>query len=236
MKTLLKQTLKSGAKGLMPALLAAASLMLSGAPPVWADNNHHDSQDHRESEAFGSKTLLRVFQDTYWRWLYGNTTLPTDENGHAVLNGIALMPLPNAPGDGTPASIDITLRAGQPFFLPLFGEIGTSYTDGTPPDPFLDLSIFKTLAIKFTIDGKTLVDSKNVMDYYSQSLFIPPIPFSSGNIDALIWFQSIGVLHEPLSPGEHVLKLDVKNTIPAFGFIGEFHNTFNITVSPRVIH
>lgn len=73
------------------------------------------------------------------------------------------------------------------------------------------------------------------MDYYAQSLLIPPISFQLGNLDHLIWFQSIGILHEPLAPGKHVLKLDVKNTIPAFGFISEFHNTFNITVSPRVV-
>ena len=30
-------------------------------------------------------SLARVFHDTYWRWFYGNTTLPTDENGQAVL-------------------------------------------------------------------------------------------------------------------------------------------------------
>jgi hypothetical protein len=233
MKTSLMQSVKSGTKSLMPALLAAAAFVLSAAPPVWAGNNdHQNSPGDRDRDSFASKTLLRVFQDTYWRWLYGNTTLPTDANGHAVLNGTALMPLPNAPGDGTPGSIDITLSEGQPFFLPLFGELGTSYIDGTPPDPFLDLSIFKTLVIKFTIDGKTVVNSRNVMDYYSQFSLVPPMPYVVANMDALIWFQSIGVLHEPLSPGKHVLKLDVKNTIPAFGFIAEYHNTFNVTVQP----
>src|SRR6266550_7925567 len=39
MKTSTKENLKSGAKGLMPALLVAATLMLSGAPSVWADND-----------------------------------------------------------------------------------------------------------------------------------------------------------------------------------------------------
>ena len=210
---------------------AITALMLIGA----AQAKPADKADHHDSDAFGSKTLARVFHDTYWRWYYGNVTLPTDENNHAVLNGIALMPLPNAPGDGTPGSIDVTLRAGQPFFLPLFGLQGTSYTDGTPPDPFLDLDIFKTLVIKFTIDGKTVVNEHNVMDYFSQSALIPPVPLNSAGIDSLIWFQSVGVLQEPLSPGKHVLKLDVKNTMPAFGFIAEFHNTFNITVSPEVV-
>ena len=238
MKSSMKQSLTLGVKGLMPALLVTATLILSGSPPASADNDdHHDSDRHHGSDdqTFGSKTLARVFHDTYWRWFYGNTILPTDENGNAVLNGIALMPLPNAPGDGTPGETNVTLRAEQPFFVPLFGLVGTSYTDGTPPDPFVDLSIFKTLAIKFTIDGKTIVNQKNVMDYYSQFAFVPPMPINSGGIDSLIWFQSIGVLGESLSPGKHVLKLDVKNTIPAFGFISEYHNTFNITVSPGVV-
>ena len=228
----MKKQITQTTRKFIPLLLIAVALVLCGAPAVRAENNNNNNSDN---QALDSKTLARVFHDTYWRWFYGNTTLPTDENGHAVLSGIALMPLPNAPGDGTPGSIDITLRGGQSFFLPLFGELGTSYTDGTPPDPFLDLNIFRTLAIKFTIDGKTIVDSKNVMDYFAQGDLVPPMPINSGGIDSLIWFQSVGVLRGPLSPGKHVLKLDVKNTIPAFGAIGEFHNTFNITVSPRVI-
>jgi hypothetical protein len=209
-------------------LVAAAALSL--AAPLRADHDS-DKKDKKDS------ALPRVLQDTYWRWAYGvsNIVLPKDENTNAVLNGIALLPLPNAPGDGTPGSIDITLRGGQSFFLPLFGLLGTSYTNGSAPDPLVDLSIFKTLAIRFTIDGKTVIDSKNVLDYYSQSTFVPPIPLNSGGIDSVIYFQGIGFLGEPLSPGKHVLKLDVKNTKPAFGVIVEYHNTFNITVSPTVV-
>ena len=45
------------------------------------------------------------------------------------------MPVPNTPGDDTPGRAAVTLNARQSFFLPLFTLFGTSYTDGTPPDP-----------------------------------------------------------------------------------------------------
>ncbi len=193
-----------------------------------------------ESHAFGSdqlidsKALLTVFDDLYFRRLFGNVTLPTDQNGNAVVAGTALMPLPNAPGDGTPASINVTLKAGQPFFLPLLALPGTSYTDGTQPDAFVDLKVLRrNLTFKLRIDGRLVLDESNAMDFYSQFQFDPPIGFDSPPIDAVIYLQAISILHQPLSPGTHVIKLDEKlNPVPIFGGV-EFHNTFNITVLPN---
>ena len=210
-------------RNLLAALVVTAGCTLMAPTTVQAQGNENSA----------ASAFVQSLHDNYWRWLYGNITLPSDANGNAVSGGIAMLALPNAPGDGTPGSINLTLSAGEPFFLPLFGEIGTSYTDGTPPDDFLNLDIYRTLDIKFTIDGKTLVTTQNVMNYYAQGLFNPPMPFQVANLDSLIWFQSVGVLHAPLSVGTHVMKLDVRNTIPAFGAFGEFHNTFNITVLPR---
>jgi hypothetical protein len=182
----------------------------------------------------GPDSILDLFQDLYWRWADGNLTLPTDRNTNAVVGPVVMMAVPSAPGDGTPGTQDVTLNAGQSWMLPLWVLQGTSYTDGTPPDPFVDVSIFKTLAIKFTIDGKTVVSARNVMDYFSKFRFISPIPINSPPTDSVIWFEGVGVLHEALSPGKHTLKLDVKNTQllpPGFGGgVVEFHNTWNVTV------
>ena len=182
----------------------------------------------------GPDSILDLFQDIYWRWADGSLTLPTDPNTNAVVGPVVMMAIPQTPGDGTPGAQDVTLKDGQPWMLPLWVLQGTSYTDGTPPDPFVGLSIFKTLAITFTIDGRTVVNTRNVMDYFSKFRFVPPIPINSPPTDAVIWFEGIGMLHDPLSPGKHTLKLDVKNTEPLpAGFGGgfvEFHNTWNVTV------
>ena len=110
---------------------------------------------------------LTTWQETYFRWAYGDITFPTDSNGNAVVRkNTVLFPLPDATGDGTPAHLDVTLNPGQSFVLPLWALLGTSYTDGTPPDPFVPDSVFQTLDISFTIDGVTVINGSNVMNYY----------------------------------------------------------------------
>ena len=227
----MKQRTIQTTRRLAPAFVLVAALALSGASPVRADDNPHPSNGFIES-----KTLLDVFSDLYFRQLFGNITLPTDQNGNAVVAGTALMPLPNAPGDGTPASISVTLKAGQPFFLPLLGLPGTSYTDGTPPDPFVDFKVLKrNVKLTLSIDGKTVLEKDDALkDFYTQFYFDPPIPFNSPPLEAIIYLQTVGVLHKPLSAGTHVIKLDVKVTpVPIFGGV-EYHNTFNVTVQPVV--
>ena len=174
---------------------------------------------------------LADWQELYWRWAYGQVTLPPDANGHAVVGNVVLMPVPNAPGDGTPGSVDVTLDAGQKFFLPLWNLLGTSYTDGvTPPDPFVDVRVFKTLNLRLTLDGVPIVSSKDLMGHFSKFSFDPAIPINDFGIDSIIWLEGISILHDPLRPGAHVLKLDAVNTQPAFGLIIEYHNTWTITV------
>src|SRR5215831_442795 len=101
------------------AALPAMLLGLSMASPAIAA----PKQTPAKSSAFG-KTLAQ-WQDTYARWLLGDLNLPPDANGNAVADGVVLMPLPNAPGDGTPASLSITLKSGQPFTMPMLYLLGT---------------------------------------------------------------------------------------------------------------
>jgi len=83
------------------------------------------------------------------------------------------------------------------------------------------------------LDGKTILDEDDALDFYTEFSFDPPIPLNSPPVDSIIYSQGIGILHTPLSPGKHVLKLDVKLPVPAFGITVEYHNTFNVTVPPR---
>jgi hypothetical protein len=141
---------------------------------------------------------------------------------------------PDAIGDGAPAHLDVTLNNGQSFVLPLWAELGTSYDDGTPPDPFLPDSVFQTLDISFKIDRVTVVNGRNVMDYYSKFTFSPAIalPPDFSPFASIIWFQGIGIAHAPLAPGIHTFALHAKNTQTAFGGISEYNNTWTVTVLP----
>src|SRR5215470_19746733 len=178
------------------------------------------------SSAFGNS--LTTWQEMYFRWAYGDITVPTDSNGNAVVgNRTVLFPLPDATGDGTPAHLDVTLSNGQSFVLPLWALLGTSYTDGTPPDPFVPDSVFQTLDITFTIDGVTVVNGSNVMNYYSKETLNPAIAIVGfPPVDSIIWMQSIGITHAPLTPGTHTFVLHARNTQAVFGgFFSEYNNS-----------
>ncbi len=159
---------------------------------------------HGNSHAFGKTAAGWI--EVYERWAFGELAVPIDENGNAVVDRhVVLMPIPNTPGDGTPGHIDVTLDAGQAFVLPLWAFLGTDYTDGTPPDPLLDVIFFN-----------------------------PPIPIIGfPPVNSIIWFQGIGIVYHPLSVGTHTLQLDAVNTQPAFGGFFEYHNTWTVTVEPR---
>jgi hypothetical protein len=120
-----------------------------------------------------------------------------DANGNAVVGGnVVLMPMPAAPGDGTPGSLEVTLNAGQTLVLPLWNVLGTSYDDGTPNDPWLDMSVFHTLDLTLKIDNVTVVDGGNLMEYYSQSSLDPviPLPAAWSPYLGIVWFQGKGLV------------------------------------------
>jgi hypothetical protein len=215
--------IKAALAVLAVAGLATATIALAGSAPLPG-----------HSHAFG-KTLAE-WQDTYFRWFLGDLSIPPDKNGNAVVGHIVLMPLPNVPGDGTPGHLDVTLHSGQGFVLPLFYLLGTSYTDGTPPDPLVDPSFFQTLNLTLQIDGKTVVTESNLKHYFSQFYFQPPIPINSPPIDSVIWCEDAAIVHPPLPPGMHTIKVDLKSTQPLppnfGGGFPEYHNTWTVTVKP----
>jgi hypothetical protein len=204
---------------------------LTAAAAVLLSLSFATARTHAEE----SNPQLAAWSATYWYWAFGDpddagVPFGTDAYGNTSVVGVVLMPLPDAPGDGTPASIDVTLNSGESFYLPLWNLIGTSYTDGTPPDEFFGLNVFKTLDIRVKIDGVAVITTDNVMNYYARGEFDPEIEFGAFGIDSIIWFQGVSILHAPLSAGKHVITLDAKNTIPVLGATFEYHNTWNATV------
>ncbi len=190
------------------------------------------SRSYAES---ASDSALAQWQAIYWYWAFGDlddagVDFGAHLRGNTTVGDVVLMPLPDGPGDGTPASIDVTLDSGESFFLPLWTQLGTSYTDGTPPDEFVSLKVFKTLDISFKIDGVPVINNGNVLDYYAKGAFDPEIPIDFPPYNAVIWSQGISILHAPLSAGKHTLTLDVRNVIPVFGGVSEYHNTWNFRV------
>lgn len=213
--------------GALSLVISLAALGCGAVPPA------EEEEGTSQADLKKCDPRLAQYQEAYFRSAFGDEQLATDSFGNTVKNNIVMMPTPDAPGDGTPGSIDVTLGSGEGFTLPFFVELGTSYRDGTPPDPFFPLSLFTTLDIKFTIDGKTLITKHNVLDYYSKFDFDPAIPYDDPVVKAVIWYQGVALLQNPLPPGKHVLKLDEKNQQPAFGgAILEYHNTWNVTVKP----
>ena len=224
MKTQIAKTVKL-MFGLATTGIAAGALYL--ALPAHAGSKATPGQ----SSAFGNS--LATWEETWSRWAYGDITVPTDSNGNAVVgDGTVLFPTPFAIGDGTPGHLDVRLNNGQSFVLPLWALLGTSYTDGTPPDPFLPDSVFQTLDISFIIDGVTVVSGGNAANYYSKFAFDPAIPINFPPYDSIIWFQGIGITHAPLKPGTHTFVLHAKNTQVAFGGFFEYNNTWTVTVLP----
>jgi hypothetical protein len=183
------------------------------------------------STSFG-KTLSQ-WQEIYWRWFYNDLSIPTDVNGNPVVDNVVLMRFPVTSGDGTAGVIDLTLKAQQPFMLPLWNILGNAYNDGSI-DPYLSEEIFRTLDIKFAIDGVTVVNTANVRQFYTKFDFNPPIPYNFPPAVSFIFLQGIGITHAPLTPGNHVFTLDAKNTdtVDFFGIQLEYHNTWNVTVLP----
>jgi hypothetical protein len=195
------------------------------------------SPQGRHSDVDPSHKHLASWQELYWRWAFGDISLPVDENGNAVWHNVVMIPIPATPGDGTPGHQEVRLHTGQRWVLPLFLLPGTSYSDGTPPDPFVSLSIFETMNVSLKVDGETIVEDRNVLDFFYQATLSPPIPYDATPIQAIIWFEGLGLpVQAPFHAGTHSIQLDLGNTeaLPPYfgGGFAEFHNTWNITVVP----
>lgn len=173
-----------------------------------------------QSSAFGKS--LADWTETYWRWYY------TGEQP-SLTGRLALLPLPSSElisGSWTPddpaylkGTVEVTLAAGTPFVVPLFGWTAETYDPelGIPDDPSIDDQAIRSMVTNLQGDGPPLVTLdgrqvfKNFWDYYVEATaFDPavtyPTPSAYGSIGA-VSFQGVTLRVNPLPPGTHTLKL-----------------------------
>ena len=192
------------------------------------------------SHAYG-KTLTE-WQTAYWRWFLGSGQDPAQ----SMVGKVKLMPNPDQDfsGSGTPedpllviGDLEITLRPGTPFVLPLFAFIGERYNNGLLDDDPADyVDRLEPISMHLTIDGRTVVTDANQGAFYVPATdFDPPVaypePTDYGAI-AAIWFLGVAIVSPPLSAGQHVIRLDGTDSIPGVYSV-IFQNTWYVTVSPR---
>ena len=84
------------------------------------------------------------------------------------------------------------------------------------------------------------VSSRNAGKYYTKDEFDPAIPvpgLAQYGFEAVIWFQTVGIVHAPLKPGTHTLFLHVTNTEDLPPYFGggsvTYNNTWTVTVLPE---
>ena len=172
-----------------------------------------------------------------------------------TIGHVKLMPLPQQLPTPIPpdlphvnsfstGSLNITLKPGTPFVLPVISLSGESYVNNILPSD--DLLPYKgsmlTADINVTLDGKTILQSPadNQRFFYGPAYFPEPIAYNPpqfrftnpdlGDVYAAAISSSmgIGIMHPPLNVGKHILKLHTVNTELDFGF----ENTWYITVNP----
>jgi hypothetical protein len=182
------------------------------------------------SSAFGKN--LAQWQALWLDWDVGDVTLETDTYGNARSGPVVLLSVPNTPGDGTPGSLNLTLGVGERFVLPLMLLYGNSYDNGTPNDALVSPSDFQNGTLKLTLDGATIMDNTTAFQFYTSTVYNPPLPFDFPPFTTIIWVQGISMVHTPLLPGQHTMTLDEKFTFPEYSVTFEYHNTWHLTVAP----
>jgi hypothetical protein len=221
-------------------LAMAANLALAGNPQVAPPN----------SKAYGKS--LTEWMGIYWRWYYSGADLEQSKVGP-----VQLMPLPSSEqlyGSWTPedpaylkGELEITLPAGTPFVLPEFAWVGERYAQpdpGWPDDPPMDNAVaLRDVSVTLTIDGKTVISDANKAAFYIPPTAFDPIvvypqPSSYGSV-AAVFYQGVGCVVLPLTPGVHVIKLYEPYIIlpgdyPLFpdGYGLIYDNTWIVTVLP----
>jgi hypothetical protein len=238
----------------------ALAVALVAAPRIASEAGAEASPP--DSKAFG-KTLTEWMQLYFTSYYSGGgcPARPCPPEDH--VGQVKFLPLPvgeQIGGSGTYADpavleghLNVTLRPGTPFVLPVTVWVGERYEDYpvVPDDPALPADLFtdpsKNL-ITVSIDGKPVMNSRvaSVSPFYFGPAPLGPEgegviyeePSSYGSI-AAIFVQGIGFVHPPLSVGTHTIELVSELRIPPellnspVGLGIRYENTWTITVSPE---
>jgi hypothetical protein len=216
---------------------SAAVTMLAVTGPVLAGSPKGVCQ------AGGVNTaVLEKAQVQYWQWYFG---IGSQEAGR-----LFFVPLPS--GDQVSSdplifqgATSFSVRTGRTLVLPMITIYGESYTDppGYPddnPDDYVGVGRIDFLAssLLLKVDGRVIADStRTKLDCVSFGpvYFPEPIPYAQPTdygSNAALWVAGLGILLPPMSPGEHVIEMQVvtpSNSIFGVSAYG-YYNTWYVTV------
>ncbi len=193
---------------------------------------------------------LGFWMNAYWTWALGGDQ--ADRIGKTIF-----MPVP----EGVPISedcptilvgeLDVTLKVGERFVMPMFAFVGEMYLEDIPDDNPDDIpqELFTGATVVLKMDGKVVLDS-SVKDldrfFFDATYFDPPVFYpepSPRDVDVTaigaIWVKGIGFIYPPLPPGEHKMELFVDTGLDFTGpdddptCTLQFINTWNITVKRK---
>jgi hypothetical protein len=183
-----------------------------------------------------NEVVLTDAMASYWSWYYGGI-------GGQDLGRLFLVPLPT---NGVQISDEplifqgdtsFTVRAGKTLVLPMSFFLGESYTDGTFDDPVDFPTDYKASSLLLRVDGRIIADStRTKLDcvYIDLTYFPQPIVYpqpSSYNSNAAIWMVGLGILLPPMSPGDHIIEMQVVSPLPFWSIDLGYYNTWYVTVT-----
>lgn len=182
-----------------------------------------------------NKVVLADAMAKYWAWYYGG--VGTQQIGHLFL---VPMPTNGEQISDEPVIIQgdtsFTVPTGKTLVLPMSFFTGESYTDGSFDDPADFPTDYKSSSLLLTVDGRVIVDStRTKLDcvYVDLTYFPEPIVYpepSSYDSDAAIWMTGLGILLPPMSPGEHIIDLQVVSPLSFWGMYLGYYNRWYVTV------
>lgn len=156
------------------------------------------------SSAFGKS--LDEWIGTHLRWLEAG------QDPDARVNNVAFLPIV---GDLPSGNVfDIEVKPGTAFVLPIALWLGFEGDPELQPSDFFGA---------VTLDGKPIAEPN--IDY-----LVGPTPVDPPLFGVVTFYQGLGVVIKPLTPGMHTIELYSSINSPD-GF-SEFTNTWNIVVTP----
>lgn len=214
----------------MLAATALAAFLLATSPFAIAGNPQGVCQAGGVNTSVLSDAMAK-----HWTWWYGGT-------GPQEVGNLFLVPLPT---NGVQISDDplifqgdtsFSMRVGRRVVLPMIFFLGETYVDGTFDDPADYPTDFKASSLLLRVDGRVVVDStRSKLDclyvdltYFPQPIVYPE-PTGYGSNSA-IWMNGLGILLPPMSPGAHVIQMEVVSPLPFWGINFGYFNTWYVTV------
>jgi hypothetical protein len=190
--------------------------------------------------AYGNS--LQGWLKTYWTWWLAG------EPESGKVGRVMLLPLPSGTADdgaGTfddpvtlTGHLDIQMKPGTPFVLPVVAWIGEMYEDGSvdPEGPDYLFGKRGFISGRVWIDGQPVITDWNVRRFYVprtdfDEVIMYPEPTSYGAIGA-VYTQSIGFVCGPLPVGVHHIQLVSTFNVPDFNIGVTYKNTWRIRVKP----